>query len=62
VHQVGQSHVAIKPFVGIVVTETDLQLDCLFELSLLAVLQHFPDGLLQELRVNLAHPIKYYIN
>ena len=46
---------SVESFIGIVISETDLQFDCLDELALLAGGQQFADGLLQEVRVDFTH-------
>ena len=52
---VGEPEGSIETFIGVVVPHADLQFDRLLEFALLASAQHLVDGLLEELRVNLAH-------
>ena len=51
----GETHRSVETFIGVVVAQTDLQLDSLDELAGLAGGQQVADGLLQEVRVNFAH-------
>ena len=55
-----ESDSACESLFGIVVTETDLQLDSLDELTFLSFGEHLTDSFLQKLVVDLRHQTKGY--
>ncbi len=54
----GETDGAVETLIGIVISEADLELDCLHELALLAGGQQLSDSLLQEVRVDFTHELK----
>ena len=52
---VRQSDAAVEPFVRVVVTDTDLEFNCLHKFPFLAFFEHVVDVLLEEVGVNLGH-------
>jgi hypothetical protein len=55
VSKMGQTDATIEPFIGIVVSDTNLDLNGFSEFTLLAFFEHVMDGLLEEVGVNFAH-------
>lgn len=54
----GETDGAVETFIGIVISEANLEFDGLEELALLAGGQQLVDGLLQEVRVDFTHGLK----
>jgi hypothetical protein len=52
---VGKTDRAVETFIGIVISEADLEFDCLHKLALLAGGEQISDSLLQEVRVDFTH-------
>jgi hypothetical protein len=46
---VGETHSAVESFVWIIVPQTNLQLDCLYEFTRLASSEKIGDGLFEEI-------------
>ena len=51
---------SIESFVGIIISEADLEFNCLEELSLLSGSQELVDCLLEEISVDLTHGFKIF--